>query len=88
MCVPIKAEECELFNPMTVPTLITLRKEMVEHDRTHTEDSKRLPDYKKTSLKPYIEYFDKHVKSILNETIKEKRGKLILYSILYNILTL
>jgi DNA primase small subunit len=82
VCVPIKPEECEAFNPMTVPTLLALRKEMIEYDKSHpNEQDKRLPEYKKTSLKPYIEYFDKHVKSMLNETIKEKRGNNTIYTI-------
>lgn len=61
---------------MTVPTLITVRKEILEHNKQHQgeEENKKLPDYKKTSLKPYFEYFDKFVKNMLNETIKEKRG--------------
>lgn len=71
--MPIQPEECESFNPMTVPTLLQLRKEILQHDKLPGAD-KSIPDYKKTSLKPYVEYFDKFVKSMLNETIKEKRG--------------
>jgi DNA primase small subunit len=73
VCVPIKPEECDIFNPMTVPTLMALRKEMLEHDKVPGADI-TIPDYKKTSLKPYIEYFDKFVKSMLAETIRDKRG--------------
>ncbi|KAI7890728.1 uncharacterized protein EV154DRAFT_510808 [Mucor mucedo] len=73
VCVPIKPEECESFNPMTVPTLTKLRQEIIEHDKLPGAD-KTIPDYKKTSLKSYVEYFDKFVKNMLNETIKEKRG--------------
>jgi DNA primase small subunit len=85
VCVPIKPEECELFNPTTVPNLITLRKEIIDFDKETPEEEdtmdtaatdRKMPDYKKTSLKPYIEYFDKFVKNMLSETIKEKRGKL------------
>lgn len=81
VCVPIKADECERFNPLTVPTLITVRKEILEYNKQQhegEEETKKVPDYKKTSLKPYFEYFDKFVKSMLNETIQEKRGKLSL----------
>ncbi|GAA5812478.1 hypothetical protein MFLAVUS_005934 [Mucor flavus] len=72
VCVPIKPEECEHFDPITVPNLNTLRKEVMEFDQQQNTDAK-LPDYKKTSLKPYIEYFDKFVKSLLSETIQSKR---------------
>lgn len=81
VCVPIKPEECESFNPMTVPNLVELRKELMENnteEQAMDTDERKLPDYKKTSLKPYIEYFEKFVKSMLSETIKEKRGKYIL----------
>lgn len=72
MCVPIKPEECESFNPMTVPTLKDLRTEIIKHDNLPGAD-KTIPAYKKTSLKPYVEYFDKFVKNMLNETIRGKR---------------
>ena len=72
--MPIKIEDCDSFNPMTVPTLSTMRKEMLDYDKQNTDPDKKVPDYKKTSLRPYVEYFDKFVRTMLNETIKEKRG--------------
>lgn len=74
VCVPIKPEECDQFNPTTVPNLVTLRQEVAQFNQENIDS--KLPDYKKTSLKPYIEYFDKFVKGLLSETIQSKRGML------------
>lgn len=81
VCVPIKLEELEQFDPMTVPNLMTLKQEVSDYDKLNQGSS--LPDYRKTSLKPYIEYFDKFVKSLLSETMQIKRGNLIFNFFIY-----
>lgn len=59
-----------------------MRKEILEYNKQHEgeEETKKVPDYKKTSLKPYFEYFDKFVRSLLKETIQEKRGNFFIYA--------
>lgn len=83
VCVPIQVDECENFNPLTVPDLTTLDQELEKYNQANS-DSSRLADYKKTSLKPYVEYFEKFVNSIILDVTRSKRGKCILYSVLKN----
>lgn len=77
VCVPIKVDECENFNPLTVPNLTTLNQELEEYNRANP-DNTRLADYKKTSLKPYIEHFEKFVSGMILDVTRSKRGKLLL----------
>ncbi|RCI01910.1 hypothetical protein CU098_002569, partial [Rhizopus stolonifer] len=73
LCVPIKIEECDTFNPLTVPNLQTISQELALKNK-EIED-KRMPDYKKTSLKPYVEYFEKFVMAMVVNVKRHKRGK-------------
>ncbi|KAI8644147.1 hypothetical protein BD408DRAFT_413791 [Parasitella parasitica] len=74
VCVPIKVDECESFNPLTVPNLATLNQELSEYNRANPEKS-RLADYKKTSLRPYIEYFEKFVNDMVLQVTRDKRDE-------------
>ncbi|KAG0183210.1 primase, DNA, polypeptide 1 (49kDa) [Apophysomyces sp. BC1034] len=73
VCVPIQPESCEEFNPLTVPTLSTLCQELNEYDRENP-GARKLADVKKTSLRPYIEIFDKFVNGLVLESQQKKRG--------------
>lgn len=76
VCVPIKIEDCENFNPLTVPNLKTLRQELATYNNNRQSDTERkVADFKKTSLKPYVEYFEKFVMDMVKEVKKDKRGK-------------
>jgi DNA primase small subunit len=68
VCVPIRADKCEEFNPLKVPDLNTINRELNEYQKT----DKNIAEYKKTSLKPYIEYFEKFVTSMINDLNKSK----------------
>lgn len=83
VCVPIQVDECENFNPLTVPNLTTLSQELAEYNQANP-DSSRLADYKKTSLKPYVEYFEKFVNNMVLDVTRNKRGICISYLILKN----
>ncbi|KAL9538160.1 hypothetical protein MBANPS3_011151 [Mucor bainieri] len=74
VCVPIKVDECESFDPLTVPNLTTLSQELEEYNKEHP-DTTRLADYKKTSLKPYVDYFDKFVSSMILDVTRSKRDE-------------
>ncbi|KAI8145575.1 hypothetical protein BJV82DRAFT_643764 [Fennellomyces sp. T-0311] len=95
VCVPIKPENCEDFDPLNVPTLTRLSEELNEYNAKHgaEEDRKQpgmawlsklersilstpflLVDYKKTSLRPYVETFEKFVNALILEKQREKRG--------------
>lgn len=95
VCVPINAETCEKFDPLAVPTLNKLYKELNEYDRKHPDKDRQIPgiatyscwhimcyssptffiDMKKTSLKPYIEIFEKFVNALNLEVLKDRKGK-------------
>lgn len=78
------------FNPMTSPSLAKLQNEIdvweakrvnrdssqpPEESDSDNQPSTRIPDYQKTSLKPYVEYFASFVSGITAEELKDaKRG--------------
>lgn len=79
VCVPIDPGEVDSFNPISLPTVTQLLQEIDHHGRhdMQLDDSKRIPDYEKTSLRPYVEYFRRHVAALLkaesnNDTIKHE----------------
>jgi DNA primase small subunit len=39
------------------------------------ENKAKVPDWKKTDLKPYVEYFQGHVSNLLKEEIRGKRER-------------
>lgn len=41
VCVPIKVEDCENFDPLGVPTLSQLAKELDEYDQKHKDNTER-----------------------------------------------
>lgn len=65
VCVPIDVRRVEEFDPLAVPTVTEL---LTEIDRWEGEDSeKKVQDWEKTSLKPYIDYFKGLVADLLRE---------------------
>lgn len=80
VCVPIDLRRLERFDPLGVPTVTELLGEIDAWDSASTkperdEESKKLQDYEKTSLKPYVDYFRVHVASILKEDKGVKRER-------------
>ncbi|KAL9114612.1 MAG: hypothetical protein Q9227_001290 [Pyrenula ochraceoflavens] len=88
VCVPItanaeKGKEVDEFRPMAVPTVTTLLGELDSWKSTDGTDEfvengrtmRRLQDYEKTGLKPYVEIFDRFVKAIARDEQKGKRER-------------
>ena len=80
VCVPIDLRRLERFDPLGVPTVTELLGEIDAWDSAskkpeRDEESKKLQDYEKTSLKPYVDYFRAHVASILKEEKGVKRER-------------
>lgn len=78
VCVPIDTQRLENFDPLGVPTVTELLTEIDKWDGSDTKSeenggSKKLQDYEKTSLKPYVEYFKSYVSTLLREERGEKR---------------
>ena len=85
VCVPIDLKKLEGFDPLGVPTVTELLAEIDAWDSSaadgkNPEDDgmegvKKLQDYEKTSLKPYIEYFRGHVVALLKDEKGVKRER-------------
>jgi DNA primase small subunit len=73
--VPIDRDNLEGFDPLGVPTLQGLVKEMdawagaegMAVDGGSSQDVKHVQDWEKTSLKPYIEYFRSFVMALMKD---------------------
>ncbi|KAF3923459.1 hypothetical protein ABW21_db0207698 [Orbilia brochopaga] len=69
VCVPIDPAKAEDFNPDEVPTVLQLLKEIDQWKnpvKKEGEESVRVPDIEKTSLKPYNDFFGRFVQRLLN----------------------
>ena len=93
VCVPITTtgdmEQAEAFDPLTVPRITDLLKEVDTFQSTNgdvkpeddrfVEDGvtmRKVNDWEKTRLKPYVEMFESYVKTIMkNETVRVKRER-------------
>ncbi|KAL8909285.1 MAG: hypothetical protein Q9207_000295 [Kuettlingeria erythrocarpa] len=80
VCVPIDGGRADKFDPLGVPTVTQLLSEIDSWDTEHkkqeaAENVKKLQDYEKTSLKPYVEYFKNHIGSLLKSEQGIKRER-------------
>lgn len=70
ICVPVDVRSLDEFDPEEVPTLVGCLDEI---DRWEgPEEARKVSDWEKTSLKPYVEYFKGFVAALMKE---EKFGK-------------
>jgi DNA primase small subunit len=68
ICVPIDPQNVDEFDPLSVPTVLDLLKEIDQWQSEKLQDGeKRLHDWEKTSMKPYVEYFKAFVAGLLKE---------------------
>ncbi|KAK0725442.1 DNA primase small subunit [Lasiosphaeris hirsuta] len=70
VCVPIDTRKFEDFDPLSVPTLQSLIREIDAWVEPEVKAEKPVQDWEKTSLKPYIDYF----RSYVNTLMKDERG--------------
>ncbi|KAI4187115.1 MAG: hypothetical protein L6R41_003021 [Letrouitia leprolyta] len=80
VCVPIDTRRVEKFDPLGVPTVTDLLGEIDAWDQENKkqeseQDSKKLQDFEKTSLKPFVDYFRNHVGSLLKAEKEVKRER-------------
>jgi DNA primase small subunit len=66
VCVPIDTRKVEEFDPLDVPTVTQLLQEIDEWKGEESGD-KKVQDWEKTSLKPYVDYFRAFVGGLLKE---------------------
>lgn len=75
VCVPIDTKRLTKFDPLSVPTVTELLAEIDAFDDKVIEeggDVKKLLDYEKTRLRPYVDHFRVYVATLLRG---EKSGK-------------
>lgn len=80
VCVPIDLKRLGKFDPLGVPTVTELLGEIDAWDAEsgrngESEEGKKVQDYEKTSLKPYVEYFKSYVAGILRDERGVKRER-------------
>ena len=71
--MPIAADKCDEFDPLTSPTITDLLNELAEYarkscDKMQVEGAKPLHDWQKTSLEPYVNMLKDYVKGLDEET--------------------
>lgn len=71
VCVPIDTSRLQEFDPMGVPTVHELLREIDEWKGEEGEKEK-VADWEKTSLKPYIEVFRTFVGGLLRDENKKR----------------
>ena len=76
VCVPINTKRLAEFDPLGVPTVTELLGEIDEFDcrDAHEGEERKIQDYEKTRLKPYVDYFKGHVVALLKHEKEIKRG--------------
>ena len=84
VCVPIDVKRVEEFDPMTVPTVQELLAEIDAwkgengngEDEDGADEGKKMQDWQKTRLRPYVEHFRKFVDGLVKEEMAaSKRGR-------------
>lgn len=81
VCVPIDTRNVEEFDPLGVPTVTELLGEIDEWARANAgtmetdEAAKKIPDWEKTRLRPYVEFFRGFVNGVMKDEKTAKRGR-------------
>ena len=80
--MPFSAGRVQEFDPFVAPTLGQLAKELDAYQHKHDNDENAdndgaaALDWKKTSLKPYFEGFDREFLKPLNQSLKAEQRDL------------
>jgi DNA primase small subunit len=82
VCVPIDTRNVEAFDPFAVPTVVELLGDLDKWHAGHEGDvngtqngEAKIPDWEKTRLKPYIDYFRGFVAGLLRDEKVAKRNR-------------
>lgn len=86
VCVPIDPDDCDNFDPFSVPTISQVIDELADYNRSHGENedtenegARKTKEWEKTSLKPYLRVFEKFLKGLEKEQaakLKDEANKL------------
>jgi DNA primase small subunit len=80
VCVPIDTRTLNEFDPFEVPTVTELLAQIDKWDEDHKtegegEPEKKLADWEKTALKPYVDFFRAFVSGLLKDEKAVKRER-------------
>jgi DNA primase small subunit len=77
VCVPIDLRRVDEFDPLGVPTVTELLGEIDQWDAAHVRENvdsegkegaaRRVQDYEKTRLKPFVDYFKAFVAALMRD---------------------
>lgn len=75
VCVPVDPEAVDDFDPEAVPTVGQVLREL-DRPSDDVDMDKRAGDWERTSLKPYVAMFDRHITRLMRENrdLKKARG--------------
>merc|ERR1712216_570991 len=71
VCVPIDPNECDSFDPFKVPTLLSLSEEINNYDAKNPDKANSTRHLDKTSMKNYMNTFEKTFMEPLRREIRE-----------------
>lgn len=71
VCVPVNPDLVDDFDPEEVPTVGMLLREL---DKVKIEEGGRETNWEHTSLKPYVDMFDKHINAVIKDNTRGKEG--------------
>jgi DNA primase small subunit len=72
VCVPIDTRRLETFDPLAVPTVTELLGEIDEWSGAEEVGGRRVQDWEKTRLKPYIDHFRTFVAALVRDEMDGK----------------
>ena len=82
MCVPIDPAKVDEFDPFNVPTVSSLLAEVdkwhednASQDAMEEDGEKKMQDWEKTKLKPYVDHFRGFVAALLRDEVSVKRER-------------
>ncbi|WWC73759.1 uncharacterized protein I206_107731 [Kwoniella pini CBS 10737] len=76
VCIPVNPDQVDEFDPDTVPTVGELLNQLdkAAAENGETPSQRRVEEYEQTSLKSYVEMFEKHVAAVLRDSRSTKRA--------------
>jgi DNA primase small subunit len=73
--VPIDTRNVEEFDPLHVPTVTQLLSEIDAWTGDEGDAQKKVQDWEKTSLKPYVDFFRKFIAGLMEDERVVKRER-------------
>jgi DNA primase small subunit len=84
VCVPIDPENVDAFDPFTTPTLLSMNSEINSFDMANPDQKHTTPDLHKTSLRHYVDFFNRSFLLPLYSSIRSESRELAEQHAAYN----